>query len=186
MRNFYRLAQGVDVQPLMHAVARQPWLWNQNTFRTTFPNTPHVDVDDIWLRFSDVSKCDTTTNVIGDDRPVWHDAAPALPQAKQLVLNVMRAVDGYALDRLLITRLAPGGRILPHADKEGDYVNATDRARYHVVLQGLPGSSYTCGDETIDMLTGEIYWFNPHLVHSIFNGSHADRVHLLVDVRIWV
>lgn len=185
MRNFYRLAQGVDVQPLMHAVARQPWLWNQNTFRTKFPNTPHGEVDDIWLRFSDASKCDTTSTVIGDDNPVWHSAAAALPQAKQIGLNVMRAVDGYALDRTLITRLVPGGRIMPHADKDGAYVDDLSRSRYHVVLQGLPGSSYTCGDETVDMLTGEVWWFNPHLVHSIFNGSNDDRVHLLLDVRVW-
>jgi hypothetical protein len=185
MRYFHRVASGVNVASLAHAVARQPWLWNQHRFRTTFPNTPHVDVDDIWLRFSDPEKCDTTSNVIGDDNPIWHDAARSLPQAKPLILDLMRAVDAYALDRVLITRLAPGGRILPHADKDGSYVNTQDRSRYHVVLQGLPGSLYKCGDETVEMLTGDIYWFDAHSVHEVLNNSVGDRVHLLVDVRIY-
>jgi len=184
MRNFYRLAQGVDIVPLMNAVARQPGLWNQHRFRTTFPNTPHVDVDDIWIRFSDPSKCDTTTNVIGDDFPIWHDAAAKLPQAKTIILDLMRRVEAYELGRVLITRVRPGGRILPHVDKDGSYVNTEDRARYHVVLAGEPGSLYRTGNETVCMRTGEVWWFNPMEEHEIVNNSKDDRVHLLVDVRI--
>jgi len=185
MMNFYRLAEGVDVVPLMHAVARQPDLWNANTFRTTFPNTPHGDVDDIWLRFSDPAKCSTVGTVIGDDTPVWHDAAKRLPQAKPIILDLMRRVDAYELGRVLITKLRPGGRILPHADTDGSYVNTNDRFRYHVVLQGLPGSLYRTGNETVCMRTGEVWWFNPTLEHEILNNSVDDRVHLLVDVRIY-
>jgi hypothetical protein len=185
MRNFQLIAGGVDVLPLAHAVQRQPELWNANRFRTTFPNTPHGDVDDIWLRFSDASKCTTATNVIGDDHPVWHPAAAKLPQAKVLVLDLMRRVDGYELGRLLITRLRPGGRILPHVDKDGDYVQTPDRVRYHVVLQGLPGSLYRCGDETICMRSGEVWWFRPDVEHEVINNSADDRIHLLVDVRTW-
>lgn len=185
MMNFYRLAEGVDVVPLMHAVARQPDLWNQNRFRTTFPNTPHGDVDDIWLRFSDPAKCSTVGTVIGDDNPIWHSAANRLPQAKPIILDLMRRVDAYELGRVLITKLKPGGRILPHADVHGSYVNTNDRFRYHVVLQGLPGSLYRTGDETVCMRTGEVWWFNPTIEHEILNNSVDDRVHLLVDVRIY-
>ena len=185
MKNFYRVAQGVPVNNLMQQVMRQPSLWNENTFRTTFPNTPHAEVDDIWLRFSDPAKCTTTTNVIGDDTPVWHPPAKALPAVKPIVQAVMATVDAYELGRLLITRLRPGGRILRHADKDGSYVQTADRARYHVVLQGLPGSLYTTGDETVCMQTGEVWWFNAHEEHEVVNNSADDRVHLLVDVRTW-
>jgi hypothetical protein len=183
MRNFHKIAEGVEVLPLLHSIQRQSHLWNANRFRTTFPNTPHVDVDDIMLRFSDTEKCQTTTNVIGDDYPVFQPAWKLLPEVQPIILNLMRWTKAYELGRVLITRLPPGGRILPHADKDGSYVQADDRARYHVVLQGLPGSLYTTGDETVQMLTGEIWWFNAYEVHHIENNSIDDRIHLLVDVR---
>lgn len=185
MRNFYKLAQNIDVVPLMNSLIRQPELWDQNTFRTQFPGTPHVDVEDIWLRFSDPSKCDTRSNVIGDDNPIWHPAAFKLPQAQPIILDLMRRTEAYELGRVLITRIKPGGRILPHVDSDGSYVNTQNRVRYHVVLQGLPGSLYRTGDETVCMMTGEAWFFNPMLEHEVLNNSIDDRIHMLVDVTVW-
>lgn len=184
MRNFLKLADGVDVYPIAHALVRHPELWDQNPFRTTFPNTPHVDVSDILLRFSDTSKCDTTTHVIGDDHPIWLPPADILfPHCQHLVYGLMAQTKAYQLDRLIISRIRPGGQILPHADNEGSYVQADDRARYHIAIQGLPGSLYNCGGDTVQMLTGQVWWFNAHEVHSVVNNSVDDRIHLLVDVR---
>ena len=87
MRNFHQIAENVPVLPLAHAIARNPQLWNEHKFRTEFPNTPHVDVDDIWLRFSDPEKCTTTSNVIGDDKPIWYDAIHLLPEVKPIILG---------------------------------------------------------------------------------------------------
>ena len=185
MRFHYKLAEGVDVRPLALALFRQPELWNEHRFRTQFPNTPHGDVDDIWLRFTDPEKCVSTGNVIGDDRPVWLPPAAKLPEAKPIVLDLMRRVEAWCLDRVLITRLRPGGRILPHADKDGEYVQDPHRLRAHVVIQGLPGSLYTTGGETVNMRTGEVWFFDAREVHEVVNGSSDDRIHLLVDVQVW-
>jgi len=54
--NFYKLADNLNIMPLMAAIVRQPELWNQNKFRTTFQNTPHADVSDIWIRFSEIKE----------------------------------------------------------------------------------------------------------------------------------
>jgi hypothetical protein len=51
------------------------------------------------------------------------------------------------------------------------------------VLQGLPGSLYHCGDETVTMLTGSVWWFQHREIHSVENNAAGDRVHLLVDFR---
>ncbi len=169
--------------PLLRELHRRPELWNANRFRTTYPNTPHGDVDDIWLRFSDASKCDTTSTVIGDNNPVWHPAAKVLP-FQPIVLDLMRRVGAYGLDRCLITRLRPGKRILPHADDQGSYVHDPERERYHVVLQGLPGSLYRTGDETVTMLTGEVWLFDALTEHEVINNSADDRIHMLVDLRL--
>lgn len=184
MRNFIKIGD-INVSGLNQSLFRHPELWDQHRFRTEFPNTPHVDVSDIWLRFSALEKCDTTTNVIGDLSNVWYPAVLKLPEVKEICLSLMRAVGAYELGRVLITRIPPGGRILPHADKDGDYVNSPDRARYHVVLQGLPGSIYKTGNEEVNMQTGEIWAFNAFEIHEVWNHSADDRIHLLVDVVLW-
>lgn len=183
-RNFIRIGE-INVSSINQSLFKNPDLWNQHRFRTTFPNTPHVDVDDIWIRFSSLDKCDTTTNVIGDLTNVWYPAITKLPEVKDICLNLMRAVGAYELGRVLITRIPPGGIILPHADVDGDYVNTMDRMRYHVVLQGSPGSMYRTGDETVNMRTGEIWAFNALLEHEVYNHSADDRIHLLIDVVLW-
>jgi hypothetical protein len=193
VRNFHKVAENIPVQGLLHQVTRHKELWNANTFRTTFPNTPHVDVEDIWLRFSAPENCTTTTKVIGDGDPVWYPAASVLTEARPIILDLMRGMGAYQLGRVLISRVPPGGKILPHRDNAGDYVHAPDVARYHIVLQGHPGSLYMCGEpeegdgavETVQMLTGEVWWFDAHKLHWIHNNSDDDRIHMLVDVRLW-
>jgi aspartyl/asparaginyl beta-hydroxylase len=181
MRNFQLIATGVDPLPMVFALHRHPELWNADRFRTTYPHTPHGEVDDILIRFSDPAQCNTVSTVIGDDRPIWHPAASVLP-FQPIVLDLMRRMGAYALDRCMVTRLRPGARIKPHADDQGDYVNAPDRARFHVVLQGLPGSLYHNGEETVQMLSGQVWSFNPLLIHSVENNSADDRLHLIADL----
>ena len=123
--------------------------------------------------------------MIGDNQPIWLPASEILTSIKPIVLNLMRAVDAWELGRVIISRLKPGGKILPHADNDGDYVMTTDRARYHVVLQATNGSLYHCGNETVCMLTGSVWWFDAYSIHSVENMSADDRIHLMVDVRTW-
>lgn len=185
MKYFQIIGTGVDTVPLLHALQRKPHLWNADRFRTTFENTPHGEVDDILIRFSDpsIARDGDTAAVMADGNSVWLPASFELPQVRPIILDVMRRVEAYELNRVVISRLRPGKRILPHADNEGDYVHDPHRARYHVVLQGLPGSLYRTGDETVCMRTGEVYWFNALVEHEVVNNSADDRIHLLIDVR---
>ena len=160
--------------PLMHALVLNPELWDEDMMRTTFEGSPHKEVSDILLRFG---KPDGDDLMVAD-RP----GIQKLPMAKTLALDLMRGVGGTQLGRMVITRLDPGKKILPHNDVKGIYCNWY--SRYHVVLQGLPGSLFSCGDETVNMRTGEIWWFDAHAEHFVANNSGDDRVHMLVDVRI--
>ncbi len=170
MRNFLQIAAGVDVLPLVMAIQRQP----------------HGEVDDILLRFSDpsIARDGDTAAVMADGNCVWHPAAAALPQVRPILLDLMRRVEAYELNRVVITRLRPGGRILPHADNEGTYTADPHRARYHIVLQGLPGSLYHAGDETVCMLSGTVWSFEARVQHAVENNSADDRLHLLADMRL--
>lgn len=174
MRYFYRLAENLQVLPAMAALARQPKLWNQDDLRKTFENSPHTQVDDVLLRFGSKD---------GNDLEATDTALMSkIPNVKSQMLDVMRLVHGSRLGRVIVTRLEPGKKILPHADVMGDY--SKYYTRYHLVLQGLPGSLFTCGDETVNMLTGELWWFSAQDEHSVINNSRDDRVHMLIDIRI--
>lgn len=174
MRYFFKLADNVPVLPLMEQVARRPELWNADKTRTTFEGTPHAQVDDILLRFGRPD---------GDDLEAA-DLEPmrSLKGAKTLALSVMQTVGGSRLGRVVITKLDPGKKILPHADTKGAY--SAYYTRYHVVLLGLPGSMFYCGDEAVNMTTGSVWWFDARSEHHLSNNSKDDRVHMLVDVRV--
>lgn len=183
MRHFIKLAEGINVRPLLWAITRQPHLWNTDRYRTTFENTPHGEVDDIVLRFTQRSE-DSEGKTVWGDVEEWKPAIHALPEVKPIVVDLMREVGAFSLDRLVITRLAPGKHILPHTDDQG-YAVEPSRSRYHVVLQGVEGSLYRTGPEVVCMKTGEVWWFDPTVEHEIHNQSQEDRVHLLVDVRVF-
>lgn len=174
MKYFLKMAENIQVLPLLSSLARHPELWNADDARTTFEDSPHVDVDDILLRFG--SKDGDSLEAV--------DLSPArvVTGAKQMALDIMKLVNGSRLGRVVITKLAPGGKILPHADVKGEYT--AYYTRYHVVLQGLPGSTFSCGDETVTMRTGELWWFDAHAEHAVANNSQDDRIHMLIDVRI--
>lgn len=174
MRYFYRIIENVEVLPMMAALARQPKLWGVDDCRKTFDNSPHTEVDDVLLRFG--SKDGNELEAV--DLPPM----AKLPRAKEVIMNVMRLVNGSRLGRVIVTRLEPGKKILAHADVMGEY--SKYYTRYHLVLQGMPGSLFTCGDETVNMLTGELWWFSHQDEHSVANNSRDDRVHMLIDVRI--
>jgi hypothetical protein len=181
MRNFLRLAEGVDVLPLVHSLYRQPDLWKKD-IRTKLE--VFKDTEEIILRFFDY---DETTD--GDNPPdmmTLHflNAWDRLPEAKPIIRDLMHRVSAASLERVFVSRLPPGGRILPHADTRGAYAALPDLMRYHIVLQGLPGSNFRCGEEWVHMKTGDVWSFNAREEHEVVNNSADDRIHLLADMRL--
>lgn len=174
MRYFFKLADNIEVIGTMIALSRQPSLWDADDCRKEFEESPHTQVSDILLRFG--SKDGDDLEAV--DSPLMNK----LPKVKEIVLNIMRLVNGSRLGRVVVTRLEPGKKILPHADTRGAY--SQYYTRYHLVLQGLPGSLFNCGNETVSMLTGSLWWFDAHAEHSVINNSADDRIHMLIDVRI--
>lgn len=177
MQNFQKIGSGLDVVPALNAIMRQPDLWNADKLRTTFPDSPHREVDDIWIRFNEITD---KHKIIDDCEAINYEAFFLLPQIRGLVFGLMAYVEGERLGRVLITRLKPGGRIYPHADEGAP---ATYYDRFHIVLNGLPGSIFRIEDEQVRMATGETWWVNNRLEHEVINNSADDRIHLIVDIR---
>lgn len=175
MRHFLKIGEQVDVVPILAALASRPDLWNVNDLRTAYPNSPHAEVDDIWVMFNDVTG-DVVNDIQAHPFPAWSE----LP-VKDLVLNLMRRVGGVQLGRVIISRLAPGNSIGAHVDQGAP---ATFYQRYHIVLQSLPGCITRSGEEVIQMSGGEAWWFDNRAEHEVINNSADDRIVVVVDVRV--
>lgn len=191
MKNFYKLVGNIDIVPLMVAINANPQLWNQNTLRTQTLGTPHREIDDIWLRMNDLNKCAQAveSGAYFDHREsINYPAMAQLPQARTIIMALMNTVQGERIGRCMISRMAPGKRIYPHKDIGDDltvyYDNEPYYSRFHVVLQGLPGSIFIAGDEQVTMRTGEVWWFDGTQEHEVINNSVDDRIHLVCDIRV--
>lgn len=183
MRNFLKIAEGIDVRPVMIALARQSELWDQETLRTTHPETPHGAVSDIWIRFNDLTEWKKTgdpASVIDQHESIFYPAAMKLPQLRPILFGVMHTVEGERLGRVIITRLPPGKVITPHVDS-GDHAAYYDR--YQLMLQNQPGSIFKCGDEQVYMPTGSLWFFRNEIMHSVENYSSEDRIALIIDIK---
>lgn len=179
MKNFLKVAEGMDVMPTLAALAMHPHLWNQNTLRTTHPGTAHAQADDIWLRFNEI--VGDGASVIDDVACINYPAMRELPQARPLIFFLLARMEGEQLGRCLITRLKPGAVIAPHCDQGAP---ATFYDRFHIMLQCKPGVTFRAGDERVQMKSGEIWWFDNTVEHEVINHSDDDRISLIVDMRV--
>lgn len=189
MQNFQKIAEGVDVMPLMLGIKRLAKLndvWQADTYLRDYPQGPFGDTESIILRFP-LRSVHETEQALNDhlagfdqhenaDQPIFK----SLPEARPVIFALMAAVQGERLGRCMINKLRPGGQIYPHADTP-DHAAYYDR--FHVVLQSAPGSIFKCGGEQLMMRTGEVWWFNNLLEHAVVNNSADDRIHLIVDIR---
>jgi hypothetical protein len=167
------------------ALQRHPELWDQHVYRTTFKGSPFKGMSDILLRYSKPERWEGNRDpdaLVNDLDLVMYPAWRVLPECHDIVFNLMRRFNGISLGRVIIARLPPGGTILPHADDYGAYA-LQDGLRLHVCVQGLPGCLFNCGEDTVQMPTDTVWWFNHKAMHSASNQSADDRIHLLVDIQ---
>jgi len=193
MQNFLKIAEGVDITPLMLAIRRRPELWTEDTFLRHYPQGPFADIESIMLRFprkvefngddaEEKLRLYKTNQLPGFDQHESMDYAAykQLPEARGHVMGIMNRVGGERLGRVMINKIRPGGRIYPHADTPE---HANYYSRFHLVLQSAPGVDFRCQDEHVYMPTGSLWWFNNKLEHEVINNSGDDRIHMIVDVR---
>lgn len=180
MSAFLRLAHGVDTMPILLDLRRSPHLWDRNTTRKTYPNTPHAAMSDIWVRFRPARDVISLESHKEEYRcefwPAWRD----LPALRPLVFNLMARVAAVELGSILITRLRPGGEILPHSDR-GGWAPEFYNTKCHVTLAGQ--SLSTCGDDVVTMVQGDVFTFDNLLEHSIKNSGDCDRIVCIVSMR---
>lgn len=186
MDNFLQIANDINVMPLLQAIRRQKHLWKEDTYLRDYPQGPFGEIESIILRFPPRSVHATEEALrqheahFDQHENVDQPAFDKLPEARPLIFSTMARVQGERLGRCIINKIAPGGRIYPHADTP---VHANYWDRYHIVLESQPGVMFRCGSEKVYMPTGTVWWFQNAIEHEVINDSPGDRIHLVVDIR---
>ncbi len=118
-----------------------------------------------------------------DTTRVVREGAPAFPAA--LAEAVMQAATiepfgpGYT-NRVVLSCVPAGCRILPHTDDFGDAVRSASR-HCHIPLITDPAAVMGFPDDDVitHLQTGRLYAIDETRRHYVENPSHIDRVHLL-------
>lgn len=184
MKNLLKIAQGVDVTPLLLQIQRQPNLWNRHGLRLKRENSPHRDASDIWLRYNDIKPYDLVGDYegINDEHeskfyPEWY----ALPAARSIVMGLLARVEGTRLGGVLVTKIPAGKCIFPHVDRgwHPEYYNT----KLYVVLQSNPQCVNRVEDEQVAMVPGEVWFFDNTKEHEVQNNGPEDRITLIICAR---
>lgn len=170
-----RIAQGVQVAPMLWALQRHPELWNQHRGRTADPASPHHGVSDIWARYADPS-----VDASQPHDAVWYPAADVLP-VKELVFPLFSAVRGTKLGGILITHIPPGGQVKPHVD---DGWHAKHYEKFAIQIQSAPGQFFCFENSRLESMPGDVYTFNNSVSHWVTNDTPYDRITLIACIRV--
>lgn len=176
MQNFLKIADGVNVQPVMVELFRNSDLWDENTLRTKHPGTAHSQVSDILVWFNDLKAKD----IVNDKEVIPFRAWSVLPSLRPIIFGLMNHVQAHRLGRVIITKLPPGKEITPHVDGGAP---ATYFQRYQLALQSQPGCLFTIDGEIKEFKTGEIWQIDNQKTHSVQNHSADDRIACIIDLR---
>jgi hypothetical protein len=179
LQNFHKLGE-VSIADLAAQLDAQPELWNAHRERTARENSPHQQIDDIWLRFGDPIHA-----VPGHQQephfarfyPAWH-ALPALPA---IVFPIMFQCRAVYLGGVLITRIPPGGAVLPHHDR-GTWHSEFHTCKVYVPVRANARCINRCEDEEVVMRAGEVFTFDNLKVHSVENNGESERITLIISM----
>lgn len=193
MNNFLKLAQGVDVDPLLHQMNLSKNLVNFIALSgagadPSHPGYSHREAAAIIVRYADIPE-DIVTNpesykrasddLFAKPKPPWY----VLSCLRPLVYQLFAAVGGVHLGGIGIMRLDPGAQIYPHYDTG---LMTDFYRRYHIVLAGPYDCWFICGEEDdeerVEQLTGEAWWFDSHKKHAVINQSNEPRISISIDI----
>jgi len=181
MNNFLKIAQGVDVMPLLLELNRQPHLWNRNKARL-YETSPHRETHDIWIRYNNENGHKKTGDYSTFNDPhesVWYPSYYALPSLRKLIFPLMASVEGERLGGVLIYNLPKGKQIYPHVDT-GWHVEHFEK--FNICLQSHK-TRFCYQDEEMISHPGEVHRFRNDVEHWVINEGDMDHLMLTVCIH---
>ena len=174
--NFVRIADGLDVEPLLKLLDAKPELWKEIETRQKFNKSPHKDTECIYVRGPlKMSTYYVLFDTGSYDYPCMEYLKPALVPLMRPILEQLQVKE---MGRVLIVNLKPSGHVTKHND-QGTYADYYQR--FHLVLQSNQWCSQTCGDQEQKFNVGDVWWFNHKKLHTAHNVGMTDRLHIIFD-----
>lgn len=175
MNHIYTLGGGLPTVGLFRQLQENPHLWNKDSSRTKNLNSPHHQVDDIWVRFG---KGDVSNDAPHESE--WLDAANVLTCAVTMAFNVMNIVLGERLGGILITRVPAGKQVLKHTDIGW---HANYYKKYAVQIQATNKQAFCYADGRHVTQPGDLYTFDNSEPHWVTNDSDQDRITIIFCIK---
>lgn len=183
MKNFAKIADGIDVVPLLLSIKQHPELWDQNPMRRVTEGTPHTEMKDIWIRFRPADEFDPKNPAafIEPHFAVWYPAYYKLPALRAIIFGLMARVEATHLGGVLITRIPPGGHIAPHTDRgwHPEFYNT----KLYLPIATNDKVTFRVEDERVVMETGDIWWLDNTVEHEVTNEGDTERMTLIMCMR---
>jgi len=174
------LALKVDVSKAVEQIDAHPEFWDAYTTRTAAYGSPH-NVSDIWVRYNDWRNYRKAPEKFNDEHEsVWYPCITTLWHLLPIIGGVYRQVGGVQLGGVLITRILPGARVLPHRDA-GWHAGYYDK--YAVQLKGNADQCFHFEDSELRPLPGDVYTFDNAQTHWVTNDSQEHRMTLIICIR---
>jgi len=140
----------------------------------------HAQMDDIWLRYGEIKdmvKSGDYSKIADEHDSIW---LKDLPECKKVCFKVMNLVDGERLGGVLITKLPPEGKILPHEDS-GWHAEYYDK--YFIPIQNGKGAIFGFNEGVIEPAEGDVWAFDNSHTHWVENNSNIERIAMIICIK---
>lgn len=176
----------INVKPLIDRIEKESNLWKENTWRQDYvvkldrPISPQQDTQAIMFRWAPENSIESVRDSL--DIQIQKNLFD-IQEVQPLIIECLTAVGALECGRVFITKLKPGGKVLPHCDY-GMYSDHFER--FHLVLTSDIGNRFFVQDskgwgESYSMSPGQFFWFNHKEVHWCVNESKSPRMHMIID-----
>lgn len=182
MRHFLKIASGIETLGVLLDLSLHPELWNQHADRTR-GDSPHREVDDVWVRFRPYGDLTTPESFGEPFVPAFYPAWTALPHLRPIVFGLMARCEAVQLGGVLITRVPAGCQVSPHDDR-GRWHPEFFTTKIYVPLVTNPECFNTCAEDRVVMMQGEAWVFDNLKLHSTVNNGDSDRVTLIISLLV--
>lgn len=171
------LGVSLDVSTLVEQIEAHPDVWNRHKTRLY---GPHSQVSDIWVRYNSWDNFKDRESFNGPHESTWYPVINEIPAVKRLCFDVMHIVQGERLGGVLITKIPPGDKVLPHIDRGW---HAEYYEKFAVQLKSAPGQAFCFETAQLSADIGEIYTFDNSKPHWVTNDSSEERMTLIICIR---
>lgn len=174
----HSLEKRFDISELRNQLDSHPEIWNEHTYRTDNPESPHREVSDIWVRYNSIENLGPNFN--DEHESVWYPVVEKIPAVKKLCVDMLAEVNAEEFGGVLITHIPPHRQVYPHFDS-GWHANHYEK--FAILLRGNSEQAFCFDGIEHRCEPGDSFTFNNHYIHWVTNNTDVPRETLIICAR---